>query len=194
VRNVLAVVRSIVRRTVESGTSIEEVGEHLEGRISALARTQALLTRAFGTGVDLENLVREELMAQSAQEEHVTVAGPSIQLAPKAAEVLTLAVHELATNAIKYGSLSGSGKLAVSWFTEKRHGVSWLHFSWIETGLNIKSLSPRRTGFGTELITRRVPYELEGRAEADLRPEGMHCVLEFPLISGQSILETGGPP
>jgi PAS domain S-box-containing protein len=194
VRNVLAMVRSIVRRTVEGGASVAEVGEHLEGRIDALARTQALLTRTLGTGVDLEYLVREELLAQAAPEDQIAVAGPSIQLAPKAAEVLTLAVHELATNATKYGALSGSGQLSVTWRTEERDDSSWLHFSWIESGVDVASELPQRTGFGTELITRRVPYELEGRAEANLRPDGMHCVLEFPLIKGQSILETGGPP
>ncbi len=194
VRNVLAMVRSIVRRSVQGGGSVEDIGEHLEGRIDALARTQALLTRALGVGVDLEILVREELLAQAASEDHVTVAGPAVELAPKAAEVLTLAVHELATNAMKYGALSGFGELAIDWQIERREGIRWLCFKWVESGVRIASSTPPRSGFGTELITRRVPYELDGRAEAQLRPGGLHCVLEFPLVEGASILETGSPP
>ena len=194
VRNVLAMVRSIVRRTVQGGRSAQDIGEDLEGRIDALARTQALLTRALGVGVDLETLVREELQAQAAQEDQVTVAGPTVELAPKAAEVLTLAVHELATNAMKYGALAGAGKLTVDWAIEPRGGVSWLCFTWAETGVSIATATPRKGGFGTELITRRVPYELNGRANAELKADGMRCVLEFPLVQGASILETGSPP
>jgi len=98
VRNVLAVVRSVIAKS--DGASVEEFRSHMEGRITAMARTQALLTRGAGVGVDLDNLIREELLMQAVEEDHVSVSGPAVTLAPKAAEVLTLAIHELATNAL----------------------------------------------------------------------------------------------
>jgi len=102
VRNILAVIRSMVRRTHEEGQSAEEFIQHLEGRLGALARTQVLLTRSVDAGVDLQSLIREELMAHASPEDRVTISGPDVELPPKAAEVLTLAIHELTTNAVKY--------------------------------------------------------------------------------------------
>lgn len=193
VRNVLAMVRSIVRRTVAGGLTAEQISEQLEGRIDALARTQALLTRSVGAGVDLEGLVREELLAQ-ASEEGVGVSGPPVQLAPKAAEVLTLAVHELATNSIKYGALGQPGaRLSVEWKTERRGQVDWLRLQWRESGVRVAEAAPRRQGFGTELITRRVPYELDGVGRIELNPGGVECTIELPLIRGESILDTDVP-
>ncbi|MDB5445875.1 MAG: signal transduction histidine kinase [Phenylobacterium sp.] len=194
VRNVLAMVRSVVRRTVESAPSVKEIGHQLEGRIDALARTQALLTRALDRGVDLENMVREELLAQAAEDHRVSIAGAPVQLAPKIAEVLTLAIHELATNATKHGVLGqGAGMLAIEWRVADEAGAKWLHLSWVESGVRVATAAPRRVGFGTELITRRVPYELNGRGRIDLRPGGVHCEIQFPLVEGDSILGTGSP-
>ncbi|HEY8615811.1 sensor histidine kinase [Phenylobacterium sp.] len=193
VRNVLAMVSALVRRTVK-GDAAQAISEQLQGRIDAMARTQALLTRAVGQGVDLENLVKEELLAQSADGEAASVAGPQVKLSPKAAEVLTLAIHELATNSVKYGALGqDGGRLAVAWRRDEAHGAEWLRFEWVETGLHLPPTEDRRRGFGTELITRRVPYELRGHGHMDMRPEGVRCTMEIPLVAGESILETGSP-
>lgn len=194
VRNVLAMVRAIVRRSAVGGLTAEQIREHLEGRIDAMARTQALLTRSVGRGVELEDLVRDELVAQSSG---VTpqVSGPPVQLAPKAAEVLTLAVHELATNSVKYGALGQPGaRLAVEWARERRDSVEWLRFRWSETGVRIADSEPRRRGFGTELITRRVPYELSGAGRIEIGADEVQCTIELPLVPGESILDTGRPP
>jgi PAS domain S-box-containing protein len=194
VRNVLAMVRSIVRRTVAGGITIEQVGEQLEGRIDALARTQALLTRAVSGGVDLEALVRDELTVQAADGGGLSVAGPQVRLASKAAEILTLAVHELATNSIKYGALGQAGAiLRVSWRHEDRDGVAWLRFEWRETGVTMADSAPRRRGFGTELITRRVPYELNGAGRIDYGGGEVYCAIDLPLVPGESILQTDSP-
>src|SRR3712207_5418388 len=106
VRNTLAVVRSIARRTGETSTTVEDYAMHLDGRLNAFARTQALVTRDPEAGVDLEYLVADELLAYHAKEaDQVRISGPPIRLQPKAAETLGLAVHELATNAVKHGAL-----------------------------------------------------------------------------------------
>src|SRR3546814_7674240 len=88
-----------------------------------MARTQTLLTRGAGVGVELEGMVRDELLAQTADPSRVSVEGTHVTLAPKAAEVLTLAIHELATNAAKYGAIRApAGEIAVHWRREQRDG------------------------------------------------------------------------
>ena len=193
VRNIFAVIRSIVRRTMEEGRSVEDYVNHLEGRISALARTQILLTRKAGAGVDLQDLIRDELVAQAAAEDMIALDGPDVVLAPKAAEVLALAIHELATNATKYGAFSrAAGRLAVAWEVERRDGQDWLSLDWTESGVPIVEAAPIRQGFGTDLIARRIPYELGGRGRFELRPGGLSAAIEFPLVPGESLLQTDG--
>ncbi|HTV79765.1 MAG TPA: sensor histidine kinase, partial [Steroidobacteraceae bacterium] len=191
VRNVLAVIRSMMRRSSESQDSLSEYVQHLEGRLSALARTQVLLTRAADARVDLEDLIRDELLAQAANEERVTISGPRVGLGPKAAEVVSLAIHELTTNAVKYGALTReSATLSIGWQVEERASVPWLKLLWSELGVSVTGTAPRRHGFGTELITRRVPYELKGKGTLEMRPGGIECELEFPLLDRASILQT----
>ncbi len=194
VRNTLAVVRSITSRTEANSETVEDFASHLQGRISALARTQAVLTSAVNDGVDLENLIREELLAQAAPDDQVVVEGLDVLLSAKAAEVVALAVHELATNATKYGALtSPSGRVRVVWSMMKDQGETWLSLSWTESGVRIVAPAPRREGFGTELITARVPYELRGRGSLEIRPGGVHAEIAFPLRPGESILQTQPP-
>lgn len=191
VRNILAVIRSMVRRTHEEGQTAEEFIQHLEGRLGALARTQVLLTRTVDAAVDLNMLIRDELVSQAAPDDELRIEGPEVKLAPKAAEVLTLAIHELTTNSVKYGALSQPrAEIEILWNVEQRDGVGWLSLTWSETGVPIQRL-PRRQGFGTELITRRVAYELRGTGSLNMRAGGILCTLEFPLKERPSILQTG---
>lgn len=192
VRNLLAMIRSIGQRTATNAVSVEDYAQHLEGRISALARTQALLTREIGRGVDLQNLVLDELEAQAALPGRYKVKGQDVSLPPKAAEVLTLAIHELATNAVKYGALAqGQGRIEIEWTLEQdgEGGWPWLCFTWAEFGVTMED-GPRREGFGTELITGRVPYELKGEGRMDFRETGVAATIRFPLGPGASVLQT----
>jgi PAS domain S-box-containing protein len=194
VRNTLAVVRSIASSTGESSDTVQDFAAHLEGRLSALARTQMVLTRAPGAGVDLEEMVRQELLAQAAADVRIDVSGSDVRLSPKAAEVLTLAIHELATNAVKYGALGGSqGRVKVHWSTSSQGEETWLALVWRESGVQMAATAPRREGFGTELIEVRVPYELDGRGELQFLPGGVRCEINFPLRPGESILQTDAP-
>jgi len=190
VRNILAVIRSIVSRTAETSETVEDLSAHLDGRLAALARTQVLLTRSPGAGVDLEGLVRDELLAQVADEERILITGPEILLPPKAAEVMTLAVHELATNATKYGALSiGQGHIEIRWTVAARNDVDWLTFQWREGGVQVAAAAPRRTGFGAVLIEQRVPYELMGSGTLTFAPGGVQCEIAFPLFPIRSVLQ-----
>lgn len=193
VRNVLAMIMAIMKRGDIRGTA-EEFRTSLIGRIGSLARTQALITRAEGAGVDLESMIRDELLAQSAREHGVSAHGPAVLLSPKAAEVLTLAIHELTTNATKYGALmQAGGRIYVTWRLVPKDDKDWLELEWQESGVEIASAPERRKGFGTELITRRVPYELKGSSELELRPDGICCRIAFPLKPGDSVLQTDIP-
>lgn len=194
VRNVLAMVGAVLDRS-ELSVSTEEFRDQLSGRIAAMSRTQVLLTRGAGLGIDLEGMIREELLAQGAEDKQVNLRGPGITLPPKAAEVLTLAVHELATNASKYGALSQpSSNIDVQWSLRGKGEQTWLDFSWVEQGVELEPEKLQRTGFGTELITGRVPYELGGTGKMTLEAGELVCRLSFPLGAGESILQAGISP
>jgi two-component sensor histidine kinase len=189
VRNILAMMRSVIRRTSRSKADLKDFVQHLEGRIDAMARTQALLTRVPGRDVNLEDVVRDELVAQAAKNGKAVVHGPEVGLSPHAAELVTLAIHELATNSVKYGALgNGNGHVNVSWRCVDDDGKQRLRFTWQETGL--KAGASGSAGFGTELITQRVPYELNGRGEIKIADGKLTAAIEFPLEGGSSILET----
>lgn len=196
VRNIMALLRSITNRTGERAKSVPEYRDLMMGRLLAFARVQALLTRTANVSVGIASIVRDEVSVQAQHEGQYILDGPDVALSPKAAEVLTLAIHELATNAVKYGALSvPTGRVTVRWSTFEKRGGPWLAFDWTEEGAPARPApeAPRRRGFGSELIEGRIPYELRGRGQAIIEPGGARCHLEFPLQNGASILETGAP-
>jgi two-component system, chemotaxis family, CheB/CheR fusion protein len=182
VRNTLGVVRSIARRSAETSDSVEDYAAHLDGRLNAFARTQALVTRDPDGGVDLECLVVEELLGYRAREgEQIRVAGPAVRFQPKAAETFALAVHELATNAIKYGALSKpDGRIDISWRVKDGDDPAELVFDWREKG-GPSVTAPRRKGFGSELLEKTVAFELKGRTTLTYNASGLHCTIAIPL-------------
>jgi len=190
VRNVLGLVRSIVRRTAESTAPAQDYSAHLEGRISALARTQAFVMRQPGGGVDLQELVDAELIAHAARETQVQSAGPPVQLRAKAAETLGLALHELATNAVKYGALATpAGRITVTWRWEAGGEDPRVRLEWVETGVAMGAQPPAHRGFGRDLIERTVPYELRGASRLSFEPGGVNCVIDIPLTVSNVVTE-----
>lgn len=182
VRNTLGVVRSIARRSAETSSTVEEYASHLDGRLSAFARTQALVTRDPEGGVDLEYLVIEELLSYKAREgEQMRVSGPMVRFQPKAAETFALAIHELATNALKYGALSQpSGRIEVTWRIDERTEPAELVFEWQERGGPPAPPRPRK-GFGTELLERTLAFEFKGQTTMAFNPLGLQCTITIPL-------------
>jgi two-component system CheB/CheR fusion protein len=180
VRNMLAVVGSIVDRSAPSAVSVEDYARNLESRIRALARTQNVLTRSPDVSVRLREIVNAELAAKGANTGQVSLGGPDVALTGEAAETLTLGLHELTTNAFKYGALSTpNGRLAVSW-TLGNGADPTLKILWRETGVKPNGSSAKR-GFGSELIERMVPYQLGGAASLAHTEDGVVCETEFPL-------------
>jgi two-component sensor histidine kinase len=180
-RNVLALVRSIIRRSGQTADSSEEFASHLEGRISALARTQGALIIDGQTGPELEDLVRTELIANAVREEQLLITGPSLRLAPRAAETMALTLHELTTNALKFGALTvPDGRIAVSWNIISAPAPT-LRWNWTESNVRIAPAEPRRRGFGRELIERVLPYELGATSRFAIAPDGVRCQIDLPL-------------
>jgi two-component sensor histidine kinase len=180
-RNNLAVLRSIIRRSHETAESAEHFALHLEARIAALARMQGTLAAIGKADVELEDLIRAELNACAVPEQRYLLQGPAVRLHAKGAETLGLAVHELATNSLKFGALgASSGSLAVNW-TVKADPLPRLRVSWIESGMTIVSAAPRRRGFGQELIECTLPYELGANTRLTFSPGGVLCEIDIPL-------------
>lgn len=133
VRNILALIRSVARRTADTTESREEYLQHFDGRLSAMARLQAMLTRRPDTMVNLRDLLLEEIEAQSLMEDRFDLSGPEVELPSKAAEILSLAIHELSTNSIKYGVLAdGAEGIKVDWRLMRRDKTQWLELHWAE--------------------------------------------------------------
>jgi two-component system CheB/CheR fusion protein len=182
VRNVLAVVRSISRRTAANSETVEQYAAHLDGRLNALARTQAAVTRDPAGGLDLEQIVRDELLAYQARDGQLRVEGPEVRLDPKTGESMALAIHELATNSVKYGALSApDGKLRVTWRIDGNGAGPALDFEWREGAETIQGGVPARRGFGSELLERSLAYDLGAKTALDYQAGNFRCTIEFPL-------------
>ncbi|GEO18120.1 PAS domain S-box protein [Microvirga aerophila] len=193
VRNTLAVIRSIARRTAEASKSVEDYAMHLDGRINAFARVQTAVARDPAAGLDLTELVADELLTYAAREgEQVRITGPAMRLQPKAAETFGLAIHELATNAVKHGALSvPQGRIRISWRVQNGTDPPRLIFEWKECGRPERVAKRRRRGFGTDLLERTLTYELKAKTIQAFEPDGLRCTIELPmterLVMGNSV-------
>lgn len=195
VKNILAVVRSLANRTAERAENLEDFTAHFEGRLSAMGRIQNIVTRTAEGSVDLAELVHDELVGHVAHySDQVDVDGPEIELRAKPAQTLSLAIHELTTNAVKYGALSTpSGHIRVSWRIMAAADNPRLAFEWVETGVPVIDQEPARNGFGRELIERGLPYELNANTALEFRQGGVRCVMELPLDDKVIVRQEEGP-
>ena len=183
VRNTLAAMRTLIRRSARTSESVDAYVMHLEGRLDAMARVQNAFVRNPTGGIDLGLLVADELAAVDAREgERVRIDGPSVQLHPRAAEPFGLALHELATNALKFGALSKpSGRIAVTWRIEERDGGRRLRFDWVETGVPLGDTAPAHRGFGRTVLEEMLPHNLKARTTLAFTPQGLHGAIDLPL-------------
>jgi two-component system CheB/CheR fusion protein len=191
VRNTLTIIRSISRLTARTSDTVEDYAESFEGRLTAFARVQTALTRDPALGVDLRRLITEELDAYgTGPSERVDISGPSVSFQPKAAESFALAIHELATNALKYGALStADGRIGVQWRTEAGAEGRALVFEWTEKGVDLDAGTPKRRGFGTELLERSLSYDLKAKTSLAFTAHGLHCTIAMPVTD--AILSLG---
>ncbi|MEJ8570038.1 HWE histidine kinase domain-containing protein [Microbaculum marinum] len=178
-KNTLQVVQGVVRRTARSHNSVGSFESALLGRITTMARAHDLLARERWLGADLRTVILQEI--QPFEEgRSVTVSGPPIRVNPKGALALALAIHELGTNAIKYGALSvPEGRLDIEWSLEGDDRDRMLVFNWWESE-GPKVSIPDHRGFGSLLLERSITYDLDGRTHLDFAPDGVSCRIEIP--------------
>ena len=173
-KNLMAVIQAIANNTLTSATTVAAARDTFGSRLHALARTyDALLANDF-KGVPISQIAHAEIAAFHAR---AHIAGPDLLLSDKAGQTLTLAIHELATNAAKYGALSvPGGKVAVTWAVE---GES-LHFTWREAG-GPPVAQPERQGFGSRILTAILPAQFATAAHLEFSQDGLLYRFTAPL-------------
>ena len=185
-RNLLAVVQAIASRTMRKATSIEAFAADFEGRLRAMSRVQGILTRFDHGAVDLQSLVEAELAAHTETEPtpgKIEITGQAVNLPASSAQTLGLGLHELLTNAEKYGALSQpGGRLAIRWTLEAADREPTLRFEWRESGVAMPAGGgPARRGYGSELLERALAYQLHAKTALEFGPDGVICVIEVPV-------------
>jgi len=188
-RNLMAVMRAVAERTLDECQTLGEFRDAYCSRISAISRTHALLSSLDeGSMVTFDRLLFEELEAHGADRARVVLDGPGdIALESASLQALALALHELMTNATKYGALSAaSGRLEVRWRRRRREdGTPVLRMEWNEVSHGTAPPDAgRQGGYGRELIERALPYQLKARTSYRLTGHGVECVVEVPLRAG----------
>ena len=183
-KNALALVQSILRLT--RAKNLPAYVTAVEGRIKALSRAHTVLSQSRWHGADLRGLVDEELAPYRVGNlEKIKTTGPEVHLQPASAQTLALALHELATNAAKYGALSSiSGQLQLSW----KVSDGKLLLDWNETGGPVTKV-PNASGFGTRIILASIERQLRGHTFFDWRREGLHCLISVPLSNTMGTVE-----
>ncbi len=188
VKNTLATVQSIAAQTLRSSGSDAEARDAFEARLIALSSAHNVLTRRNWEGATLPDIVQVALAPHRVgRADRIETCGPDLWVEPRAALALAMALHELATNAAKYGALSNrEGTVEVTWRVEpdregrEGEGSRRAHLAWTERG-GPRVEPPTRRGFGTRLIERSLSGDLEGRAEIAYAPEGFRCTVSWPL-------------
>ncbi|TNC05169.1 PAS domain S-box protein [Methylobacterium terricola] len=182
-RKALAGIRSLVRHSAEPHSSSADYVAHLDGRLNAFARVVSAVARDPSGGIALGGLITDELLAcVGAQDDRVRVAGPHLLLQSKAAEVFGLAVHELATNALKYGALATNrGQVQISWRVEDNEGAPQLVLMWRESRLSQPIAPPAHRGFGLTMLESTLPRELHAQTTVDFASDGLICTMILPF-------------
>lgn len=187
-RNLMAVVHSIVQQTMETAESLEDFEHRFNQRLMALSRVQRLLSRADHEAITIGGLVGMELDALGSAErgDKVKLAGPKVLLRKSAVQMLSLAIHELATNALKYGAPEKKdGSLSVTWRIERTAPDGHVLLEWIERGI---APAPRaadnaRRGYGRTLIEEALPYSLSAQTTFELGRDSLRCIISLPFTT-----------
>jgi light-regulated signal transduction histidine kinase (bacteriophytochrome)/CheY-like chemotaxis protein len=190
VKNTLANIAALVIQTSASASSLSTFVEGLAARIQSMAKAHSLLSQSRWEGVSINNLLMEELDPYVRGNATLEIDGPDVVLTSKSALALSLAVHELATNAAKYGALSSlDGRVAIRWTLTRAGG---LELSWRETS-GPAVVAPSRRGFGSTLIERALAMETGGQATLRYLAEGVVCDVALPPAAMAATKAVGAP-
>jgi PAS domain S-box-containing protein len=178
-RNLLGLAQAIAGRLMRRATSLEQFWTEFQARLGALGRVQALMGAAE-SGISLQQLIENELHAHASErEDRIAVSGPHLILPDSAAQALALGIHELVTNAVKYGALGqAGGRLEVQWEIDPRDESTVV--TWQESGVRMGPAAERLQGFGSELLTRALPYQLGAKTSLTFGEDGVRCVIVLP--------------
>ena len=189
-RNLIGVVRSIADMTLRASGTLDEFSTKFLDRLDALARVQGLLSRLNeGDRITFDELIGAELgaLGQANGSDWLTLDGPTgVALRSSTVQTFAMGLHELATNAVKYGALKQpGGHLAVRWRLDQpdADGQPWLHVDWQESGVAMPSLDalPRGGGAGRSLIERALPYQLGAKVTYVMASDGVRCSISLPV-------------
>ena len=179
VKNTLAIVQSIASQSLRDGMSMLNARAAFLTRLKAISNAHDLLTLESWVGADLGSVVRAVVDVYVKDSERFRLQGPALRLSPSSALAITMALNELATNAIKYGSLSQpGGYVDVTWSVTGDD----LKLAWVEAG-GPPVKKPSKKGFGSRLIQNGLATELNGKVDIDYRPTGLVCIIAAPLRS-----------
>lgn len=179
IKNTLAMVGAIANQTMR-GDSVANAREAFAARLMTLSRAHDLLTQASWASAPIRDVVDGALAPHLTNRGQISTSGPNLHLTAKQALALAVAIHELATNATKYGALSGSGSVAVAWSDRAIDGVETFSFTWTESG-GPAVVEPKQKGFGSRLIEKMLPNDFGGEVRTFYRPGGVVCELTSPL-------------
>ncbi len=181
VKNTLATVQSLAWQSHRSGAPPEIAQARFQDRLLALSRTHNLLNESHWEGASLRAVLETELAPYLTGLCRAATSGPDVHLPPKLAVVLGMAVHELATNAVKYGALSAAtGQLTVNWNVDDHNGAPILTIDWCESeGPQVEALP--KPGFGSRLLRQTITQELEGELDLRFDRDGVCCIIKVPL-------------
>lgn len=181
VKNSMATMQSIAHQTLRNATDLDEARRSLDARLQSLSAAHDVLTRENWEGATLAEVVAETLRPFRSGRGRFSVGGPDIRMTPRAALAFVMALHELATNAVKYGALSvEAGRVIVNWDIVDGTAPERLRLRWEEIG-GPAVTPPTRTGFGSRMIERALASEIGGTAEIEYRPRGILFTAEASL-------------
>jgi two-component sensor histidine kinase len=184
-KNLIALVQAVVAQSMRGATDVEAVREVLSRRLVALGNAHDILLGGAVGRASLAAIARSGVGVLEDASGRVEVAGPDVEVGAKAALQVALMLHELTTNAVKYGALSvPDGRVAVSWSVREGNGEPVLRLAWREHGGPAVE-PPARKGFGTRLIERGLTGQVGGTLTLDYPPEGATCVVEAPVRNFQ---------
>jgi chemotaxis family two-component system sensor kinase Cph1 len=190
VKNTLATIQSLVKYSAATAKNLENFVGTVQDRLQAMLRAHSRLTQSQWQGGDLRVMIEDEIAPYGGMD-RVTVAGRSIVLKPKAALCLGLAIHELATNAAKYGALSTpEGRVDVEWLADEGSDSRSLLLRWSERG-GPPTSPPTHHGFGRTVLERTLAFELGGAVDLRFLPGGVVCIADIPI---DQIIESGVTP
>lgn len=182
IKNTLAMVSAIANQTMR-GTDVEAARKAFTARMITLAHAHDILVRTSWLSAPIKQVIEGALAPHRSGQDRIEVSGPELLLQPKPALALALAVHELATNAVKYGALSkDGGRVRVNWSTGIKDGIPGFQFDWTEAGgPPVVMPEPSQMGFGTRLIERMLKNDLGGEVRLNFAPDGVTCEVRAPL-------------